>query len=447
MHTKFYFLLVVALFFTCINAFGQSSQYRFSQLDISNGLSHNQVTCIFKDSEGFMWFGTASGLNRYDGYSFKIFKHDADNKNSVLNDFIKNIYEGPDKKLWILTSIGYCFYDAETERFNSDTSSLLKSLKIPGRSAVSKIIKGRSGDYWFLCADSGVYRYNAISRRTKRYHDGIISKPSLYSNKIIDIAEDAGANIWLVYNDATVEMLDTKQDKITYRTGAFNKTNYNGKVRHYALTVDRDNDLWLYTTNLDEGVYYYSPSSGIFRHIYKESPQTKLNSNVISYIVQADDGLVWIGTDHGGINVLDKKGFKITYLLNREDDAKSLRENNTMMLYKDNLGIMWVGTFKKGVSYYHKNIIRLPLYRHFASDPASLNFEDVDKFVEDKRGNIWIGTNGGGLIYFNRQTGKFTRYKYDPGNPNGISSDIIISLFIDHNQKLWIGTYFGGLDC
>ncbi|MGZ3778606.1 MAG: ligand-binding sensor domain-containing protein, partial [Mucilaginibacter sp.] len=95
MHTKFYFLLVVALFFTCINAFGQSSQYRFSQLDISNGLSHNQVTCIFKDSEGFMWFGTASGLNRYDGYSFKIFKHDADNKNSVLNDFIKNIYEGP----------------------------------------------------------------------------------------------------------------------------------------------------------------------------------------------------------------------------------------------------------------------------------------------------------------------------------------------------------------
>ena len=394
-----------------------------------------------------MWFGTASGLNRYDGYTFKIFKHDADNKNSVLNDFIKNIYEAPDKKLWILTSIGYCFYDPETERFNSDMSSLLKSLKIPGQSVVSKIIQGRSGDFWFLCTGSGIYRYNTKSRRTTRYDDGVISKPSLYSDNAADITEDSTGNIWLVYNDGTVEMLNIKQDKITYRTSVFIKTNYNDKARHYALTVDRDNDLWLNTTNFDEGVYYYSPSSGIFRHICKESAQTKLKSNVISNIVQADDGLIWIGTDHGGVNVLDKKGFKITYLLNREDDGKSLRENNTMMLYKDELGIMWVGTFKKGVSYYHKNIIRFPLYRHFASDPGSLNFEDVDKFVEDKQGNIWIGTNGGGLIYFNRKTGKFTQYKYDPDNPNGLSSDVIISLFIDHDQKLWIGTYFGGLDC
>jgi signal transduction histidine kinase/ligand-binding sensor domain-containing protein/DNA-binding response OmpR family regulator len=445
MCVKFYFLLAVALIFGCNVALGQSTQYRFSQLDISRGLSHNQVNCIFKDSEGFMWFGTASGLNRYDGYTFKVFKHDSEDKASVLNDFITNIYEGPDKKLWILTSIGYCYYDPETERFNSDMATLLKSLKIPGQSVVKKIIQGRSNDFWFLCSDSGVYRYNTITRGTKRY--GAISKPSLYSNNVAEISEDAKGNIWLVYTDGTVEMLDIKLDKVVYRTKAFNRTSYNDKIRHYALTVDRDNDLWLYTTNLDEGVYYYSPASGISRHIYKESAQAKLKSNIISSIVQADDGLLWIATDHGGVNVLDKKGFKITYLLNREDDAKSLAENSTKMLYKDNQGIMWVGTFKKGLSYYHKNIIRLPLYRHLASDPASLNFEDVDKFVEDKQGNIWIGTNGGGLIYFNRKTGKFNQYKYDPENPNGISSDIIISLFIDHNEKLWIGTYFGGLDC
>jgi ligand-binding sensor domain-containing protein len=190
MRIKIYSFLAVVLFFVCTDVFGQISQYRFSQLDISNGLSHNQVNCIFKDSQGFMWFGTASGLNRYDGNTFKIFKHDADDKNSVLNDFIKNIYEGPDKKLWILTSVGYCFYDPETERFNSDMPSLLKSLKIPGQSVVAKIIQGRSGDFWFLCSHAGIYRYNATSGRTKRYHNSAISKPSLYSNNAADISAD-----------------------------------------------------------------------------------------------------------------------------------------------------------------------------------------------------------------------------------------------------------------
>ncbi|MEO6851412.1 MAG: two-component regulator propeller domain-containing protein, partial [Mucilaginibacter sp.] len=201
-----------------------------------------------------------------------------------------------------------------------------------------------------------------------------------------------------------------------------------------------------YEPYADLGVFYYRPVTGVLRHIDKESAGVKLTTNVVTTIIQADDSRIWISTDHGGINVLDKKKFDITYLLNREDDDKSLRQNSAT-LYKDDLGIIWAGTFKKGISYYHKNIIRFPLYSHFASDPASLSFNDVNRFAEDKLGNLWIGTNGGGLIYFNRKSGKFTQYKHDPGNPNSLSNDIIITLYIDHDQKLWIGTYFGGLDC
>src|SRR3954470_9279765 len=98
MRVKLY-IVVSVLFFAYTNNFAQNSQYQFSRLNISNGLSHNKVNCIFKDPEGFMWFGTASGLNRYDGYSFKVFKHDVNNKNSVNDDFINNIFEGPDKKI------------------------------------------------------------------------------------------------------------------------------------------------------------------------------------------------------------------------------------------------------------------------------------------------------------------------------------------------------------
>jgi signal transduction histidine kinase/ligand-binding sensor domain-containing protein/DNA-binding response OmpR family regulator len=443
MRVKFY-IVVSVLLFAYTNNFAQNSQYQFSQLSISNGLSHNQVNCIFKDPNGFMWFGTASGLNRYDGYTFKVFKHDVNNKNSIKEDFISNIFEGPDKKLWITTPGGYSFYDPETEQFNNDVPSLGNSWKLPEYPLVSKIVHNGKGDFWFLCPDSGLYRYNELKKTATHYYHHRSSKPSLYSNSVTDIERDASGNLWLAYNDGVVELFDIKRNAITYHTDIFKKA-ANNKGRNYSITIDSEGDLWVFNPNMDSGVYYYSPRTGRFRYITKESAETPLTSNIIINIVQADDGLIWISTDHGGVNLLDKKSGKITYLVNREDDPKSLGQN-TVLLYKDNTGIMWAGTLKEGVSYYHKNIIRFPLYRHFASDPASVRFEDVNKFAEDKKGNLWIGTNGGGLNYFDRKTGKFIQYKHDPGNPNSLSSDIIVSLCIDHDQQLWIGTYFGGLD-
>ncbi|NVM67787.1 signal transduction histidine kinase/ligand-binding sensor domain-containing protein/DNA-binding response OmpR family regulator [Mucilaginibacter sp. SG538B] len=443
MRVKLY-IVVSALFFAYTNNFAQNSQYQFSRLNISNGLSHNQVTCIFKDSEGFMWFGTSSGLNRYDGYTFKVFKHDVNNKNSINEDYINNIWEGPDKKLWITTPAGYSFYDPETEQFNNDVSSVLYSLKLPVYPSVSKIVHNGKGDFWFLYPDSGIYRYNELNKTTTHYYHHHSPSPSLYSSLVTDIVQDTTGNVWLAYDDGVIELFDVKRNVITYHTDIFKKAADN-KGRNYSLTIDSEGDLWVFNPNMDSGVYYYSRRTGRFRYITKESAETPLTSNNITNIIQADDGLMWISTDHGGINLLDKKRGDITYLLNREDDPKSLGQN-TVALYKDNKGIMWARTLREGVSYYHKNIIRFPLYRHFASAPASLKFEDVNKFVEDKNGNLWIGTNGGGLVYFDRKTGKFTQYKHDPGNPNSLTSDIIVSLCIDHDQQLWIGTYFGGLD-
>lgn len=445
MRVKFYYYLLVVILIGCARAFGQSSQYRFSHLDIGNGLSHNRVNCMLKDSEGFMWFGTASGLNRFDGYTVKVFKHDSNNKNSVSDDFITNIFEGPDKKLWISTRINYCFYDPDTEQFSTDMSSLLSSLNLPVDQNPTNILHTSATDFWFLYPDLGIYRYNTLTKQTKRYYHSTNSTPSLHPGSIANITLDNKSNIWIVYRDATVEMLDTKLNKIGYHTAIF-KGLISNKSAYYSLNVDRDNDLWLYATTVDRGVFYYKPSTGTLRHIDKESAGLRLKANLITSVIHADDGRIWISTDHGGISVLDKKKFEITSLLNREDDPKSLRQN-TASLYKDNLGIIWAGTFKKGISYYHKNIIKFPLYRHFASDPGSLPFNDVDKFAEDKLGNLWIGTNGGGLIYFNRKTGNYTQYKHDAANSNSLSSDIIVSLCIDHEQKLWIGTYFGGLDC
>ena len=444
--TSFFLRLISILFFTSLfcTAYAQNNKYQFSHLDINNGLSHNQVNCIYKDSKGFMWFGTLSGLNRFDGYNFKIFKHDEKNKSSIIDDYIVNIFDGPDQKLWVLTRNGYSIYDPETEQFSRDLSPIL--LKITKRPyvAIPKILKDSKGNFWFVSTDSGVYKYNELSGQSLHYSHNAGTQVSLFSNSVVDIAEDSKGNIWFVYNTGVIEKLDIKLNKITYRTTLISRAE-NNKVRTYSITIDCDNDVWFYAPFADMGVYYLNPLTNKLRYIDSKTKGVRLNNNIINNIVQADDGLIWIATDHGGINVLDKKDFKITYLLNRVDDSKSLAQNS-VTLYRDNSGIMWAATFKEGISYYHKNIFKFPLYRHFASDPNSLNFEDVDSFAEDKLGNLWIGTNGGGLIYFNRSTGKYTQYRHDPNNSSSLSNDIIVSLYIDHDQKLWIGTYFGGLD-
>src|ERR1700710_975598 len=128
---KYKLLMGILLLLIAIGTHAQNDQFQFSRLDINNGLSHNQVTSIFKDSKGFMWFGTLSGLNRYDGYKFKIFKHSGSDTSSLNDDFIVSISEGPGYKLWIETRDGFSIYDPATEKFSHDISNYLRSIAIP----------------------------------------------------------------------------------------------------------------------------------------------------------------------------------------------------------------------------------------------------------------------------------------------------------------------------
>ena len=124
----------------------QNDQFQFSRLDISNGLSHNQVNCIFKDSKGFMWFGTLSGLSRYDGYQFKVFKHTDNDTSSLNDDYIINIGQGPNNKLWVQSRTGFNIYDPYTEKFSHDISGYLKSVSIPDAN-ITGIKQDREGNF------------------------------------------------------------------------------------------------------------------------------------------------------------------------------------------------------------------------------------------------------------------------------------------------------------
>lgn len=434
------FLLISFLFSSA--ALAQQGQIQFSGIDLSDGLSHNQVNTIFKDSKGFIWFGTFSGLNRFDGHRIKIFKHDPRDNKSLSDDLITGIFELPDNKLYLETRNGINIYDSEKQIFIRDVVPYLKSLNITAKK-ITEVVKDDMGSFWFNAGAEGLFKYNTRNGESVHLSLKGNSSTTLSNSPVSTLQKGHDGSIWIIHTDKTIEMLNNKTGKVEKRISIFRQRDPSA-AQNFKLFVDNNSDLWVYTTNNQKGIDFYETATGKTRFIDKAP--NGLNNNLINSVIQDDKGFIWIGTDHGGVNLLDKKDFTIRYLINKEDDVKSIGQNTILALYKDQSGIIWVGTFKRGISFYHEKILKFPLYKHRNANPRGLTYDDVNRFAEDKLGNIWIGTNGGGLFYFNRKTGQFKRYVHEPGNPNSLSNDIIVSLYIDRADKLWIGTYFGGLN-
>ena len=430
--------IVSMMFLLSFSTAYTQTNYNFSKISIENGLSHNQVNAIIKDADGFLWFGTMSGLNRYDGYSFKIFRKEVNDSASLYNNSIQSLFELPDGKIWVNTGLGPCIYNPHTEKFDS-VSTYLSSLGLP-TNGVTNVIKGNNGRYWFLYGNQGLYLYVGMEQKAKLFKKNFESGPN---KRITSVAETPDGKLWLVYQDGFLQQYDLKSKRVVFSTSALYKLG-RGNLG-YSLFLDSSGDLWLWY--FEVGVFIFHPQDNSIRHFSENSISSKLNSNLVTKVVEDDNGLIWVATDHGGVNVIDKKNnFKVSYILNDPTDPKSLSQNSINAINKDDDGIMWLGTYKQGINYLNSKIVKFPHYHYNESNIKSLQYDDVNRFAEDKYGNIWIGTNGGGLIYFDRKNNSFKQYLHDPNNSNSLSNNVIVSLFIDHQDKIWIGTYFGGLN-
>ncbi len=445
MRVKISALAAVLLISMNMCLYGQSGKYKFSHLDVTRGLSDNHINCIFKDKKGFMWFGTTAGLNRYDGYKFRIFKRDVKDTSSIGENYIMHIYQGPSDKMWVFTKSGISIYDPATERFANDIAGELKDFGILS-AQISAVKKDKTGAFWFLTKNQGVYVYDPLVHHTRFFNNAPSSKIILHANDVRDMACDEHGSVWLAYDDGTIDRIDMRTLRLVQRYEGLKKAG-SGKSGNYNLTLDGQGNLWIFSPSMAIGAYCYNTINNSLSHFSKDAPLgARLNSNVVNDVLQDEDNKIWIGTDHGGIDIYDRASGTITYVLNREDDLNSL-SGNSVNLYKDDEGIIWASTFKQGINYYRSGMMQFWLSRNLITDKSSLPYSDINTFAQDEKGNLWMGTNGGGLIYFDRASNTYRQYKHDPGNGGSLSNDIIVALHIDQQHKLWIGTYFGGLDC
>ncbi|MEO7989175.1 MAG: two-component regulator propeller domain-containing protein, partial [Chryseolinea sp.] len=235
------------------------------------------------------------------------------------------------------------------------------------------------GNFWFVHNSAGIVKFDVKNNSILSVQHKNGDATSISSDSIASLTNDVDGNTWIVHASGIVEQIVTNQSsyKVTYRTDYLKRLNQNERF-DYQLYADAQGDIWLFAANGNQGVFYFNKKDKSFKHFHKDAPVLRMNTNIVRGIVQDNKGLIWIATDHGGINVIDKKGFSIQYITHHEEDVKSLAQNSINALYKDDQGIIWIGTFKKGISYYHENIIRFPLYKKYLLDPKSLPYEDVN---------------------------------------------------------------------
>jgi len=434
------FFVLLFIFSSLVCAQGK---FMFKHLGVSNGLSHSQVNCIYKDSRGFMWFGTVSGLNRYDGYNYKLFQHIEKDTTSIIDNYISNIQEDANADLWINTGSGYTIYDSRKEKFRRNIAYELNKYGIHQTGELIYIDKQKN----LLCYNrgTGIYQYQNASKKLLLFKQDALGG-NLSRGIITDIRE-SNTYYLVLYRTGLLECVNKKSGKVVRRDN-YIPAHFSVSANKFSAFVDSDGDYWIYSDG-SYGVWLYHAKEKNWEYISNMATKSvyMLSSNVIRGIEQDAIGNVWIGTDHGGINLIDKQKGRITYLQNDATDERSISHNSINCIYRDNTNIMWVGTYKKGISYYSESIFKFEVdHMPYLNNQKNLN-NDVTIFAEDIKGNLWIGTNGVGVINYNKSTGERQLYQHLAGNDGSLTSNVIVSLCAARDGKVWIGTYLGGMDC
>lgn len=414
-------LLLLALLFTSWIVSAQS--YLFKHLEVSDGLSNNSVNTIYKDRDGFMWFGTTAGLNRYDGYTFKVYQHAEDELGSLPDNYITDIVEMPDGRFWINTARGYVLFDKERDCFITDVTGFMKNLESWG--VPEQVFVDREGNTWLSVAGEGCYCYKEGGKRLFFSY----MEHSLPEYGVTQMAE-CSDGILLIYNTGLLVCLDRSTLAVKWQSDEIKKYIPEGKKIELSLFVDRDNCIWAYSLM---GIWVYDCGTKSWRTdltgIWSSRPDV-----IIHTVAQDIEGRIWVGKDYDGIDVLEKETGKVTSLVAHDDNGRSLPHNTIYDLYADRDGIMWVGTYKKGVSYYSESIFKFNMYE----------WGDITCIEQADENKLWLGTNDHGILLWNRFTGKAEPFWRDA---EGQLPNPVVSMLKSKDGKLWVGTFNGGLYC
>lgn len=399
------------------------ANYYFRSLQVEDGLSQNSVYAIFQDRQGYIWFGTQDGLNRYDGQTFKVFKKNTRDAQSLGNNTVTAIAEDQQGNLWVGTSDGAYLYDPRTEQFSRFDGETTTGEQVSG--LVRDIQVDEQGDVWMAVFNKGVFR--AAPSGELAYFD-LTNGKSPAPVWIRRIAFDTAGRVWIG----------------TYHQGMYCLDPERETVRQYLIhpesVIGQDNDVndvfLLDAENLlvgttSSGVQVFNLLTHSFTPLLERDHQGR--PLYVRRISRSDNGELWIGTE-SGLYIYHPQTGQYENLRHINGDSFSITDNAIHSVYQDREGGMWLGTFFGGINYYIKPYSLFEKYYPVLGG-NSIKGKSISEFCEVD-GHIWIGTEDAGLHRFDPDTKQFV---------NGFIPATNIHALMHDGGNLWVGSFTEGL--
>jgi ligand-binding sensor domain-containing protein/anti-sigma regulatory factor (Ser/Thr protein kinase) len=457
--------LLIALVLS-VPSLAENHKYTFRHLKVEDGLSQSTILTIIQDKNGYMWFGTGNGLNKYNGYSFVIYSNIIDDPSSISSNAITSIFEDSKGTLWIGTVDGVLNrFNREDETFTRfNITEGLNDFEVPAEqyydypvsfsrnnnNSITTIAEDNKGRLWTGTWGKGIIMFDPLTGNTEHFYKGKGGENGLSHNRITKILKDSFGTLWIGTMGGGLNLLNTIVSNPRFIAYRHNKDDINSisDNKIISLLEDKNKNIWAGTFNngLNKVVKKLKDKNENlsfinYRHSYKSAG---ISSNTVMALLQDELGFIWIGTFGGGLDRFDSDRETFLNFRKNKFDENSLADDEVLAIYEDRSGIIWIGThLGRGISKLERNKIKFNHLKNSANE-NSLNDDVVWSIYKDKE-NLWIGTYRGGLNRRNSK-GKFNYYTHNPADLNSISEDHVRSIKKDFEGNIWIGTYSGGLN-
>ncbi len=425
------FFGVLAWLILCNTPYGKGqNQYTdISYLRVSDGLSQSNVKSILKDNQGYLWFATDDGLNRYDSHAFKIYRHVPGDPHSLLVNNIETLFKDNKGNVYVGTGGGgLSLYNAKQDSFTNFT--LVKDdATTLSNNDITSIYEDKKNNLW-IGTYSGLNLFNPKTGKFKRY---LYQKDKEYipEHHIRSITDDGNGNLFLGTDGGLIWFNCSNGQSILYRHQ--NEDNSSIASNHVnTLLKRRDGNIWVGT--FDAGLDLFNPKAKKFTHFKHHPADTSslISNNVLSLAYVSPQKLL-IGTEKG----LDQLNDNTNIITSYKTDNPGVEPSVGSILFDQ--GILWLGVYNVGIVKYDSNISSFAHYFINTSSSGELNNNSVNTFAETA-GGFYIGIDGGGISYFNNRTKTITNNKVS------LNGKVILSLLKDNKDNLWVGTYDNGLN-
>lgn len=478
-------VVLILLVFFCVSKLA-SQEVNFRHLNINDGLSQNAVFAILQDNRGFMWFGTKDGLNRYDGYTFKVYQHNPFDSATLSANYITKLFEDSRGILWVGTlNGGLNFYNREKETFQR-ISFNIGNLPDFNEPEVRSLTEDSQGYIWAGTRNGGLFRLTIQNNHEiglKHFKSDSIISGGLKGNTVAALYTDSNGILWAGTTEGLNRFIPEKEMFAFYEINTHHAQRPENDLQKNVTSIleGSDGTFWLGTL---AGMVRFDRLTGDYELLPHQYELFRYGWGIIVEMVEDNSGFFWLATP-GGLMRFNPLNQSYTYFKHDPFNSNSISDNTISSLCFDKSGILWIGTSGLGINIYNPHAIRFPTLRREKDAASRVTGFSIRSVFEDRDGIVWIGSDvlfrwdrtknelksyettsynpddfgnvgpwkmiqsSDGIIWMASNEGLFMynpgnqdvkQFKFNPDNKEGIPEKDVFCVFEDMKGQIWILT-------